>query len=352
MKVYYVGNRYDGCYYVRCYLPLLHNGWDGDLTSMSGTRKDPNTSGRAALDADVVVFQRPDDPARVQTIPLLQQLGKKVVFDNDDTYLPNSGVPTTMYWKKGDEILKRMNENIYNALAQSDLVTTTTEFLAEEYRKINPNVVVLPNMIDPDDWPRPKRNTTSKVRVGLIGSTLSNGDYTLIEPLLHELNTRDDVQLCILGLPRADLTMQRSIYKKEIDFWNSFDIEWTPFVPQAEYADAVNDMKLDILLIPRDDSYFNRCKSNIKFLEASMLEIPVIAQGFTDGLSPYQGKNDAAHMRVCITLEDWRNAVNELVANKALRRQMGKSAKAYVRKYYNIHKTAKLWKETYQRMFS
>lgn len=352
MNVYYVGNKYDGCYYVRCYLPLLHNGWDGDLTSMAGKRKDPNTAGRGALASEVVVFQRPDDPARVQVIQLLKQAGKKVVFDNDDTYLPNSGVPTTMYWKKGDEILRTMNKNLYDAMAMADLVTTTTDFLADEYRKINPNVVVLPNMIDPDDWPRPKRSTGDKVRIGLVGSTLSNGDYKLIEPLLHELNARDDVQLCILGLPKKELALQRNIYKPEIDFWNQFEIEWTPFVPQYQYADALNEMKLDILLIPRDDSYFNRCKSNIKFLEASMLEIPVIAQGFTDGLSPYQGKNDAAHMRVCITLNEWRAAVDELIANKALRRQIGKSAKKYVKKHYNIHKTAKLWKEAYQRMFS
>ena len=41
------------------------------------------------------------------------------------------------------------------------------------------------------------------------------------------------------------------------------------------------------MLIPRGENYFNRCKSNIKFLEASMCEIPVIAQSFTTNDSPY-----------------------------------------------------------------
>lgn len=348
MNVYYVGNRYDGCYYVRCYLPLLHNGWDGDKTSMRQPRKESQQSAQAALAADIVVFQRPDDEARVQVIPLLQQAGKKVVFDNDDTYLPDSGVPTTMTWRQGEAKLKELNANLYQAMRQADLVTTTTEFLADEYRVVNPNVVVLPNMIDPDDWPTPKRNRSPKVRVGLVGSVTANDDYKHIQPLIQRLSEREDVQLVVFGLPAQSLDIARDVYKPEIDFWMSKDIEWQPFVPQADYADTLNGLKLDIMLIPRHDSYFNRCKSNIKFLEASMLEIPVIAQGFSDGKSPYQKPEDAEHMFIATTAHEWDVHTDALIADKALRRSVGKKAKMYVLAHYNIHHRAYLWADAYR----
>ena len=57
-----------------------------------------------------------------------------------------------------------------------------------------------------------------------------------------------------------------------------------------DYFDTLNDLELDIMMIPRKDNYFNKCKSNIKFLEASMCEIPVITNYFKD--SPYEKDGD------------------------------------------------------------
>ena len=45
--------------------------------------------------------------------------------------------------------LKTINETIDLFIKEADLVTCSTEFLANEYRKLNPNVVVLPNCVDP-----------------------------------------------------------------------------------------------------------------------------------------------------------------------------------------------------------
>jgi len=55
--------------------------------------------------------------------------------------------------------------------------------------------------------------------------------------------------------------------------------------------------KLDMIIIPRSDSMFNRCKSNLKFLENSMLEIPSVCQSFSTGDSPYEENHEDGECR-------------------------------------------------------
>lgn len=343
MKVYFVGNRYDGCYYVRCLHPLIYNGWDGNKTSLRSKTADPARQFQGSMNADVVVFHRPDDEKRVEAMKLLKQAGKKVVFDNDDTYKSIDAM------KFRDELKKR-TDYLDEAIKIADLVTTTTEFLADEYRKLNNNVVVLPNCVDPSDWGTPLKNDNGKVRIGIVGSTAINNDMLQIKGLLKELSEREDVELILFALPPKgeDYKKMRDIYQPEIDFWNELKVEWQHFVNQPDYFETLRSLKLDMMLIPREDSYFNRCKSNLKFLEASMLEIPIVAQGFPDGLSPYQGKEDARHMLIAHTEDDWKHMTEKLIQNKELREKMGTKARKYVLKHYDINANARKWEEAYQ----
>jgi glycosyltransferase involved in cell wall biosynthesis len=330
---------------------MVANGWDGDKTSPCSKKKELNKLIQGALDADVIVFQRPDQPQHVEIAKLLQEAGKKVVFDNDDTYIPESGIPTMMKGMAGEDKLKKMHDSLNDFMKTADLCTTTTEFLAEEYKLINPNTVVLPNMVDPDDWDEPLPNDTDKVRIGLIGSVSSNENYAPIKPLLDHYENDDRVQFVLLGIPRQvqEHDFIRDLYKEEMEFWGKRDVEWHHFVPQEDYNELLNELKLDIMLIPRHDSYFNRAKSNLKFLEASMLEIPVVAQGFKDGKAPYQGK-DEDYMEVIVDNEDWIKTVEELVVNKSLRESMGKKAHEYVLKHYNINDHGNQWYNVYKKL--
>jgi glycosyltransferase involved in cell wall biosynthesis len=105
-------------------------------------------------------------------------------------------------------------------------------------------------------------------------------------------------------------------------------------------------------VIPRQNTYFNKCKSNLKFLESSMLEIPVIAQAFDDGLSPYQvDPEDAEHMILCYTQDEFVQAIHDLAKDKDRRREMGRKAKEYVTKKYDINNNSYLWEQAYQNLF-
>lgn len=314
-----------------------------------------NKQFQGAMDADIVVFQRPMQKEMLEAAKLLKQKGKKIVYDNDDTYQTDSGLPkqmTAMLEEQIDEKLAMIDANLKEFVSIADLVTTTTEFLADEYRALNPNTIVLPNMVDPSDWEKPIRNKGKKIRIGLVGSVVNNQDYEPVTNTLQALSKRDDITLVILGLPpkTKETEYVQSFYQTEYEFWSKLDIEWHPFVSHPEYNDKLNSLALDIMLIPRADNYFNRCKSNVKFLEAAMCEVPVIAQGFPDGKSPYQDPKDAKHMLIAHTQEDWFNHLVTLIGDKKLRRQMGKDAKKYVLENYNIQDKAVLWKEAFQKL--
>lgn len=350
MKVFYTNSSLETCYYVRCLVPMQAMGADGDKTSLRTPSLNNEQKAQAVLDADVVVFHRPNDERSYEIGKKLKSMGKKIVSDGDDTYKELETKKFVNILAQVDGWVDKFNTEI------ADMVSASTEFLAEEYRKSNPNVVVLPNCVDPDVWPEePQRNTGDKVRIGLVGSVTVNGDFESMLPALRELNKRDDVQLVMFALPRktAETELAQKYYLDDYKFWEQFNVEWQPFVGRADYVDTLDDLKLDIMLIPRKDDYFNRCKSNLKFLEASMLEIPCIAQSFSDGKSPYEiNPDDAKHMVLIKDNSKWLEEIDKLVKDKELRLNMGKAAKSYVLENYDINKHINKWTKAYQSLLS
>jgi glycosyltransferase involved in cell wall biosynthesis len=358
MKVYYIGGGYDGCYYVRCLLPLVNAGWDGMVYSLRAKKVSPEQMLQGALASDIVVFQRPMQREMVEAAKHLKKVGKLIVMDNDDTYKDNAGVQHkftgTNNMKKVTEHAKKIDSVLKEFAEVADMITVSTEVLAKEYREIHDNVVVLPNCIDPDYWPEPKRHN-GKVRIGFAGSVIQTKDFYEIEPLIRKLGQREDVEIVIFAVPPVSFDTQkvRMLYKKEIKFWKQFkNVYWQHTVNIADYMETLNKLEMDIMLIPRTDNYFNRCKSNIKFLEAAMLEIPVVAQAFKDGLSPYQhNPKDADFMKLAYNNKEFEKETFKLIEDKAARRKLGKEARKYVLKHYHIKKNLKLWQKAYETLW-
>ena len=356
MKVFFTNNGLEGSYNVRCLFPLQENGFDGDRTTMSLQRISADQKAKAVVDADVVVFHRPEQEYQLALAKKLKQAGKKIVFDNDDTYKDHNGFKFNDYMteekiKKG---LGELNKNIDTFMKEADLVTCTTEFLKKEYEQINPNVVVLPNYIDPFYFPEPKRNETDIVRIGITGSVGITSDVEVLKPIIEHYQHDPRVRLVLLSLPPQG---QNEIYKKlyvdEYAFWNKVNIEWHSFVGADVYYDYLNDLKLDMVIIPRSDSYFNRCKSNLKFLENSMLEIPTIGQSFPTGDSPYEiNSADKDYLLLATDTASWIAQIETLITNKELRRELGKKAHNYVAENYSIEKHAHRWADAYKSLFN
>jgi glycosyltransferase involved in cell wall biosynthesis len=314
--------------------------------------KTPENKSIAAQNSDIVVFHRPEEPGKLELAKLLKQQGKKIVFDNDDTLKHDGGFRFNKYMdmKRVQKGMKKLNETIDEFIKEADLVTCSTQYLADEYSKINPNVIVIPNFIDPFYFPKPLRNKNGKVRIGITGSLALTDDIDLVEPIVRHYENNPDIEIVLFSLPPAHKDKYtRKLYQEEYKFWESIKVEWQPLVPMEEYYETLNNLKLDIMIIPRADNYFNRCKSNVKFLEASMFEIPVIAQGFPDGKSPYEiDPEDKENLVLVSDNTKWVEEIDKMIADKKGRKALGKKAKKYVEKKYSIDNNAHKWVEAYQ----
>jgi len=356
-KAYYFTSNYHGCNYVRALLPMYQNGWLADVEGLIGDRKLPATISAELKDSNVAVFHRPDTgEANNMGAILKKQYGMKVVFDNDDTFQLEKD--KTYGGKLGEDFKSKMKikQGYLNAFLKGcDLVTCSTEHLAKEYREITDKpVIVLPNYIDEFDWATPKRNNGDKVRIGIVGSVAYYNDFEIIQDYLKELHdTRDDVQIVLFGLNTKqfydDNGLVKKVFEDEHRFWSSMNkVDHTPFVDMNKYFNTLNDLELDMMLIPRKDSYFNRAKSNLKFLEAGMCEIPCIAQTFSTKDSPYDNDIDGENGLLFTDVDDLRAKVDELVKDKDKRRAMGKKAREYVLNNYRIEDHAHKWREAYE----
>ena len=304
---------------------------------------------KKALEADVIVFQRPSTTPAYELARLLKQRGKKIIFDNDDSY---EGVPLARLGnKKRVEIAKQLSKNLNDFVKLADGITVSTLILAKEYAKLNPNVAVLKNCIDPLDEVPCRKNDTGKFRVGLIGSVTTNDDYNHIKDDLKRLHDRDDVTLVVLGVKLNNGKSMPGL-EEDFDFWASLPkIEWHSTVNVTDYYVAVADLALDLAIIPRKEHYFNQCKSNLKFLDMSLLKIPVLAQGFSDGTSPYQGV-DEKYLTIVMPNESWYDRIIEIKNSHATYANLASEAHDYVLKEYNIAVYAQTWTDTIKKLIN
>lgn len=343
MKILFIKGAYDFCYYYRGYLPGSYSGCM--VTPLKG-EIDVKEVARMAREADVVVMQRPNDLKRLTLIQILKKMGKKVIFENDDTYLIDKGIILDrLESDKQRQIAKATSLVTNECIKLSDGIIASTDFLAEEYKSLNPNVAVLKNCIDPLDEVKCKENVTGKFRVGFIGSVTTNDDYIHIKEQIKKLDERGDVTIVVFGIKYKDGT-NIPFMNQDLLFWNSLkNIEWQHYVHVTEYMMTVANLALDLVIIPRQESYFNRCKSNLKFLEMSLLKIPVLAQGFEGG--PYEKDS---HVNLVYENGTWYDRIVEIKENYQKYKKKAEKAHDYVLKNYNITTYAKQWVKTIKKL--
>ncbi|KKP51214.1 MAG: hypothetical protein UR84_C0022G0001 [candidate division WS6 bacterium GW2011_GWD1_35_594] len=151
---------------------------------------------------------------------------------------------------------------------ESDAVICSTDYLGRSIKAINENYHVYSNCINYDIWKaKRKRNNTKNIRIGYVAGGAHDEDlliaYRAMLPIMEEYS---NVRFVIrYGGFRPDW-----LQHKQIDFKH---VNWGIDIYPQELA----NLRLDIGLAPLRDTEFNRCKSNLKWIEMSSLGIPVVA---------------------------------------------------------------------------
>lgn len=319
--------------------------WEVDLRDPQHYSRIHNELWSHYLRADVVVMQMvhtPDalrmfhamkDAAKdARLIPLRKQNGIEggrppvIVAEIDDHMLSTADYnPASPFYAPGSEFRSLAVEQFRAA----DAILTSTNYLAEVYAELNPNVHVIPNSLDFKVWDRVQKKAHKGIRIGWMGGSSHGEDLRIIEPVVRNILAKHkNVKFCFVHGAPDFLKGIRGV--ECISKFSRID----------KYPGFIGGRGFDIGLAPLVDNAFNRGKSNLRWLEYAGMRVPCVASNvghFKETLRP----------GVDALLADPGNSVDEATANfqtalevlitdKARRRQIGNAAYERARKDFNI----------------
>jgi glycosyltransferase involved in cell wall biosynthesis len=315
-------------------------------------------------------------------IQKLNSLGIITVCDIDDYWMPGKEHPI-------HDVIKfnKINEKIVNNLRVSRYVTTTTSLFADEISKINKNVVVFPNAINPNESQfKETTEESDKLRVGWLGGSSHLHDLELLDQSFSKLTKyKDELQFVICGfdtrgsvteinsqtgehnkrdiMPHETVwakyeeifTQKYSIvseeYKKYLDKYTqdsypnenseSYVRVWTK--PVQSYAK--NYSKFDVSLAPIKNHMFNRMKSQLKVIESGFYKKALIASNigpYTIDLKHSLQNGNFVDGNALLVDEnrnhsDWAKYIEKLLKNPNMVKDMGERLYETVKDRYDLN---------------
>ena len=344
---------------------------------------------------DIVHFHRligQDYEKSVELIEKLNNQGVITICDIDDYWLPTKEHPLHTII-----VQEKINEKIIAQIRAAKHVTTTTSVFASEVSKINKNVSILPNAIDPNE-PQFKEKTleSDRIRVGWLGGSSHLHDLYLLDGMVSKLGTLNDkIQYVVCGFDtRGSMTEynkdtgekkvrpirpDETVWVKyEEIFTNNYKIVgdeykthlmkfkdesyynelnegyrrvWT--LPTTSYAK--NYSKFDISLAPIKNHIFNRVKSQLKVIEAGFYKKALIASNvgpYTIDLKHALKNGEFVDGNALLVEEtrnhsDWSKHIKKLVDNPNMIVDLGERLYETVSKTYDLNNVTKDRKELY-----
>ena len=338
-------------------------------------------------DYQIIVYHRSigqDFEKAHALIQKLNDLGIITICDIDDYWMPGKEHPI-------HDIIRvnKINEKIIANLRVSKYVTTTTELFAEEIRKINKNVFVFPNAINPNE-PQFKEPTieSDRLRVGWLGGSSHLHDLQLLD-LAQKPQYKDKLQFVLCGfdtrgtvteinqqtgehkrrdiLPHEtvwaqyekiftqNLTTVSEEYKKYLlqytqeTYPNELNEAYVRVWTQPVTSYAKNYSKFDISLAPIKNHMFNRMKSQLKVIEAGFYKKAIIASNvgpYTIDLKHCLEHGNFVDGNALLVNEnrnhsDWAKYIEKLVKNPNMVKDMGERLYETVKDKYDLNNVTK-----------
>jgi glycosyltransferase involved in cell wall biosynthesis len=311
--------------YYRMELPAAALAERGHEVTVSSTMADVDRD-----EADVIVGQRVCLPAATVRWQNLAKQGRaKLVYEIDDDLFqvhPSSKVAAPFF--NHPEIQANLRANLQVA----DVVTVTTDHLAEQLAPYNDNIVVLPNCVPAALCDTQPARREGVLTVGWGGSATHAIDWRgPDEHIARVIRRRADTELHVLGW-RPDI-LWRLVPEGRRRF-----TDWLHRVPDLH---ATLDYHVGV--IPLRDIPFNRSKSDIKLLELAALGIPAICSN----AGPYASSGTIAGSLMVNRPMSWERHLVELLDDEALRARVGKAANSWARGR-TMEGNAHRWEEAYR----
>lgn len=306
---------------------------------------------------DVVVLQMVFSRELVEQI---KAAGKKVIFECDDLIHKThekhySHKETDTKWKQLKWLWR-----IWRVLRLCDGFIVSTPELKRVYGWMAKKTFVFPNYMELEHWLKENpKNRTPRVRILWAGSTSHTGDLHWVKPIIAEIMKRyQQVQFIYMGhggVPTDDL-YAKFIYGEDIfDGLPKDQRESMLAAPANVYPYIVSSLMADIAIAPLEKNYFNRFKTQCKYLEYAINGIPGVYSKwfYTDVKDQDKHPSDTGRMVTGFTAdtpEEWIAALSLLIENATLRAQIGENARKEVIENYDFSTFAPNWQYFVERI--
>lgn len=288
-----------------------------------------------ALEHDVIILYRlpMSDPVEL-LVQKAREAGKPVIFDTDDLIFE----PELTVWHRAVRALSPADQELHldgvrrylMTLTAADAVTVATPMLAELARKRGKLAFVHRNALG-DEMEKLAvdlfEGRSTKKRNGVVvgygsGTATHEIDFQEATTALEQILERYlQVELWIAG----PLPLPGSLGR----FGGRVRL-----FPLSDWQDWFRLMaKMDVALAPLEmNNVFCQAKSEIKFVEAGALGVPVVAsrvgpyaEAIVDGVNGFLASSEA----------EWVSALRCLLEDDTVRMQMGKAARVTVKEKYS-----------------
>jgi hypothetical protein len=268
--------------------------------------KDPVTVPlREFASCDVVHCYRRMD--RLNDLRKLAQRGVAISFDNDDNFA-DAEVSYGGTGLRGSRHNQAVFRLILKAAALADVATTTNPLLADQYRSVGiDRVIVIDNYLDRHAFGFGSKGKHDGVVVGWVAGREHRVDLerlSVVDGLRRLLDAHPQLRIHTVGV-RLPLHTDRYEHVDEIAF-----------------PDLLKEIGgFDLGIAPLVDTPFNRCRSAVKLKEYGAGRAAWVASR----VGPYS-ELGAKQGGTAIGDDDWFSALDELIRHPRRRNRLAKQA--------------------------
>lgn len=259
---------------------------------------------RDAAEFDIIMMNRDLIPETRITFlePMLARRNPRLIFDFDDAI----------------HIGARAGK-LAKILPHFAHLTPGNSYLAEYARAQNPNVTILPTVVDTDAYFVAPERTPGPIRIGWSGSSYSaRYGLPILQPILTRLANDHDFEF--IAISNSDPQLNWAGVK-------------TRYIPWTDATEVEGLQTIDIGLMPLNDEPFERGKCGLKAIQYMAVGVPAIVSPVGVNREIVIHGENGYH---CTHDDQWIDTLSMLLKDQGLRARLGRQARARVEGHYSI----------------
>lgn len=219
---------------------------------------------------DIVIFERPESDEIVRAMEKIKVLHIPIIADWDDDVfnIPDDNPSYEHY----------MSKNIQNSIIQcitlADVVTTTTENLAQKLVQFNASTCIVPNAFNNYSYSLNKKSSTNKF-INWRGSITHRRDILSVSNAMIQIAKEfPDWTFSFIGTGTEFITDLLP------------NIRQIKEMPISTYWEFISNISCAIQIVPLQFNEFNLAKSNISFQEGTYIGASCLAPNMQEWCLP------------------------------------------------------------------